>query len=64
MKPPIILFRVVGIRANGDLTILSTNSSLSIAEKAISLMRVGSDYKELFIESNGDGAGPWKRQVK
>ena len=48
-------YRVVGVREDGERVIISTSDSREMAEKALSLIKLRSPFKELLIE---DGSGP------
>jgi|GEM_PF-6645130 len=46
-------FRVVGVKTNGERTVLSSHASREIAEQVLALIRCGSDFREFHVEPIG-----------
>jgi hypothetical protein len=52
------MFRVVGLRMNGDRVVIAKDIDRQSAEQIEYLMTPDSDFAELFVEAEDDGETP------
>jgi hypothetical protein len=55
-------YRVVGVRADGQRVVISKHASLGVAERVVGLIRAGSQFQELCIESEDRDGSPPRHQ--
>jgi hypothetical protein len=49
------VFRVIGLRLNGDRVVITKDTNRETAEQIVSVMTGGSTFSNLLIELDGDG---------
>jgi hypothetical protein len=49
------MFRVVGVRANGERVVIYNGGSRETAERLLCLLGTGTEFRELLLESDHDG---------
>ena len=52
------MFRVIGLRVDGDRVVIAKDTNRKAAERIVSIMTPGSMFAELFVEADGDGETP------
>jgi len=60
---PATTYRVVGVRANGEESIVSHHLSIEAAERIVRMIRLGSPLQEVRIESEHDDKSPNVREL-